>query len=191
MNTEYFDKFINYEHNGVKTRPKMFLNKFILSFENYKEKELWTIEYLPVIEKLFYDDIPNELFEEVIFPVLYKDYENNVELKKYIIKFGKSCSRNEKIWRSLGWELRYEIIEKLYELEPNNNEVIDVYLMLKIDDIKFRLHHPPHIILYGLEDCKELLNEIPFIKNLDRNKIYHEYISEFENKLKKQMEKLE
>ena len=188
MNIEYFYKYISYEYNGVKTRPKLFLNKFILSFANYKEKESWTIEYLPLLERYFDNYIPNELFEEIIFPVLSK-YIHTKEYKKYLIKFGKTFYRNKKVWWELGYELRKELIEEFYELEPDNDEIIDVYLEFKIDMIKWALHHWPDIIVGTLEECKEMLEEIPFIHKLDRNKIYQEYISDFEIKLKKWLEK--
>jgi hypothetical protein len=189
MNIGYFDKYINHEYNGVKIRPKLFLNKFVQSFENYKEKELWTIEYLPVFENYFNDYIPYELFEVVIFPVLFNGYKNNNELKKCLIKFGKNCVRNKNIWWKLGYEFRYEIIEKLFDLEPDNEEIIDTYLHLKIKDIEFRLHHPPHIIIYEKEIYTELLEEVSIINKLDRNKIYSEYINAYMNKLKKYFEK--
>jgi hypothetical protein len=87
-----------------------------------------------------------------------------------------------------------EIIKECYEIEPNNNDVIDKYLELKIRGINFGLHEWPTGILFGnnfatKDECKILLEEIPFLIRLDKNGKYYNYIKDYENNIKKYMKK--
>ena len=47
MNIEYYNKYLEYEEKGIKSKAKEYINNFINSFENNNEKNSWTIEYLP------------------------------------------------------------------------------------------------------------------------------------------------
>jgi hypothetical protein len=76
MKIEYFNEYVHYKNIGIKPKAKEFIDKFINSFENYMEKEQWTIEYLSKIEMDSNGRIRNELFEEIIFPVLFNGYNN-------------------------------------------------------------------------------------------------------------------
>ena len=87
MNIGYFNEYIKYEQMGLKSKTKECLKYFINSFENYKEKELWTIEYLPKLEFNENSRIRNELYEEIIFPVLLEGYNNkNIKLTIWMVK---------------------------------------------------------------------------------------------------------
>jgi hypothetical protein len=83
-----------------------------------------------------------------------------------------------------------------YNLDPKNNDVIDLYLKKSIEKINFSGHEWTSGILYGnsfatKDECKILLERTEFVKALDRNKKYTEDINEYENNIKEYMEKLE
>ena len=89
-----------------------------------------------------------------------------------------------------------QIIEECYENDPSNNEVIDRYLELKMDMISFSIHEWPYGILFGnnfatKEECELILEDIPLLYKLDRNKKHSEYINDYENKVKEYMIRLE
>jgi hypothetical protein len=194
MNIDYFNEFLRYEHNGIKAKAKECINKFIKSFENYREKELWAIEYLPRLEKNSNGRIRNELFEEILFPVLLNGYKNkNIELMIWLIKLNQNYYQNKRIWEQLNYKTTLEIVTECYDMEPNNEDVQDIYLEIKIEKMNYRIHEWPPYILFGnsvatQEECRKLLEEIPFIKRLDRNNKYWEYITEYEEIIKEYIE---
>lgn len=88
----------------------------------------------------------------------------------------------------------FEIMRECYEIDPQNNEITDLYLEFKIEWISYSIHEWPSGILLGndgatKEECIKLLEEVPFINKLDRNKKYSEYIKDYENKIKEYMER--
>jgi hypothetical protein len=102
MNIDYFNEYLHYENIGIKTKTKEYILKFTNSFENYYEKELWTLEYLPKLEYNSNGRIRNELFEEIVFPVLLNGYKNkNVSLMLWLVKLSQNYYQNHKIWEKL------------------------------------------------------------------------------------------
>jgi hypothetical protein len=197
MNIEYFNEYTYYKKMGIKPKTKEYIGKFISSFENFTEKELWTIKYLPVIELESNGRIRNELFEEIIFPVLWNGYKNkNISLIIWLAKLEQNYYQNDRIWKKMDYKTNMEIIMECYELDPYNNEVVDLYLEKLIEKIDFSIHEWPSGILYGnafatKEECKMLLERNKLIMKLDRNKKYEKYINEYENKIREYMEKTE
>ena len=138
----------------------------------------------------------NELFEEIIFPVLINGYNNkNVKLMIWLVILSQNYYQNERIWERMNYKTDYQIIKECYEIEPGNNEVIELYLKLEIEKINFSVHEWPYGILYGMnfatkEECKLLLEKTEFVKGLDRKKKYIDYISDYENKILEYMEEI-
>jgi hypothetical protein len=190
MNIEYFKEYQKYEQLGIKSKIKECLNNFINSFEKYYEKELWTIEYLPKLEFNKNGRIRNELFEEIIFPVLLEGYNNkNIKLIVWMVKLIQNLYQNNKLWKEINYASNLTLIRECYTLDPNSNEIIDLYLEIMIEKILFRIHEWPYGILIGntfaeKDECKKLLEEIPLLNKLDRNKKYNELIMEYENIIK-------
>jgi hypothetical protein len=196
MNMEYFNEYIHYKNIGIKSKAKEFIDKFVNSFENYEEQELWTIEYLPKLEMDSNGRIRNELFEEIIFPVLLNGYsKKDISLMVWLVKLNQNYYQNNRIWKKMNYKTKFEIITECYDIEPNNNEVIELYLEILIEKIDFSIHEWPFGILYGnsfatKDECKILLEKTKLIKELDRNKEYSEYINSYENKIKEYMGKI-
>jgi hypothetical protein len=190
MKIEYFNEYINYKNTGIKSKSKEFMDKFVNSFENYKEKEEWTSEYLPKLEADSNGRIRNELFEEVIFPVLFNGYnDKNISLMIWLAKLNQNYYQNNRIWEKLNYKTALEIIWECYDLEPDNNEVTELFLELMINKINFNMHEWPPYILFGnsaatKDECEILSGTIGFINKLDRNKKYSEYMLDCENKIK-------
>jgi hypothetical protein len=187
MDIEYFNEYLKYEQLGIKSKEKESLNNFISSFKNYDEKVLWTIEYLPKLKFNKNGRIRNELFEEVIFPVLLEGYNNkNIKLMIWMVKLNQNFTQNEKLWKKINYISNLSLIRECYEMEPDNTEIIDLYLETIIEKILFRIHEWPYGILIGntfaeKDECKKLLEEIPLLDKLDRNKKYSELIMEYES----------
>jgi hypothetical protein len=195
MEIEHFNSYLKYERMGIKAETKKQLHNFISSFENHEEKIVWTIEYLPKLEFNNNSRIRNELFEEIVFPVLLEGYTNkNVKLMVWMAKLIQNLYQNKKLWEKINYDSDLNIIRECYELEPDNNEISDLYLEIIIEKILYRIHEWPSGILIGntfaeKDECKRLLEEIPLLNKLDRNKKYYELVIEYENILKEQIKK--
>lgn len=197
MNIEFFNEYIHYQHKGLKDKAKEYVTKFIRSFENDAEKELWTKEYLPTLEFNCNCRIRNELFEEIVFPVLLNEYNHkDISSMIWLVKLEQNIITNNRILKRINYKTVWEIIRECYTIEPNNTEVTDLYLEYSIKQMDFCTHeyHCAGIILYGndiasKDECILLLEEIVFIKNtLDRNKKYAAFINLCEYAIKDYME---
>jgi hypothetical protein len=195
METKYYDEYRKYKKLGLRNEQKENIQKIIQSFMDFAEKQQWVIETLPKIEFDLNGRIRNELFEEIIFPVLLDGYnKRNINLMLWLVKLGQNYYQNKKIWEKLNFRTDMQIIKECYTLDPNNTEVMEKYLELEIRGINYSEHEWPYGILYGnnfatKDECKNILEEIPFIHKLDRNKKYEKYINEYENRVKEYMNK--
>jgi hypothetical protein len=195
MNIEFFNEYLKYEQLGIKSKTKECLHGFINSFENDSEKELWAIEYLPTLEFNKHGRIRNELFEEIIFPVLLKGYNNkNVKLMIWMVKLIQNLYQNSKLSKEINYASDLDLIRECYKLDPKDNEITDLYLEIIIKKIAYRIHEWPYGIIIGntfaeKDECKKLLEEIPLLNKLDRNKKYNEFIVEYENIIKEYMDR--
>ena len=195
MKIEHYKDFVRYRDQGLKEKATEAITQFIDSFENYEEKELWTIEYLPKLEKNIFGriEVRYELFEEIIFPVLLKGYnDKNVELMFWLAKLCQELYRNKKVWEKINRVTEGEILEECYHLEPDNEVIQKMLLGLKISEIDYSIHEWPAGILYGhngatIDECNIMLNELPLIKKLDKNNEHQELIQDFEDKMKEYM----
>jgi hypothetical protein len=198
MNINYFVEYENYKSKGIKATAKEYMQKFIKSFKNDTEKELWTIKYLSKLEINQKEPIVNDLFEGIILPVLITGYKNNnVNLIIRLIKLAHNYHQNKNIHKRIMEELNYkpwlEIIKECYSMEPNNKYIQEIYSEKLIGELDYSVHEFPYI-LYGnksatKENCKELLKEIKIIKELDKENKYEERIIEYENRIKEYMNK--
>ena len=193
MNIEYYFEYLHFKSIGIKPKIKEAIKKFIESFKNDSEKESWTIEYLPKLEFDSNGRIRNELFEEIIFPVLWNGYKNkNVSLMIWLVKLEQNYYQNTNIMKSMGYKSSNQIIRECYEIDPNNEEIIDLFLELELKWISYATHEWtdefPYILVGNdgatKEECKKLLENISFLHKLDRNKGYSKYINEYEKKIK-------
>jgi len=199
MKIEHYHDFLSYQSQGLKEKATETITKFINSFENDEEKELWVLEYLPKFEPNIYGTLRlrHELFEEIVFPVLLAGYNNkNVELMLWLAKLCQNLYQNEKIWEKINFKPEAVIIEECYNLDPDNEVIREKLLGLKIYQIDYHIHEWPAGILYGhngatIDECNILLDEIPLIRKLDTNKEHQEFIQDYEDKIKEYMERME
>jgi hypothetical protein len=195
MNIEYYNEYRYYKSMGIKSKTKECIEKFIHSFENYTEKESWTKEYLPKIEMDSNGRIRNELFEEIIFPVLWNGYNaKDIPSMMWLVKLEQNYYQNDRIGKKMNYKSSLKIIMECYEIDPNNSEVMEIYLEKLIERVNFSIHEWPSGVLFGMnfatkDECKILLERNELIRRLDVNRKYVEYIHDYENKTKEYMEK--
>jgi RAB protein geranylgeranyltransferase component A len=194
---DYYNEYLRHKQAGISRKTKEAVMKFIHSFENYAEKESWVMDYLSKPEYDSNGRIRNELFEEIIFPVLLNGYANkNVPLMIWLVKLNQNYYQNHRIWEKINYKTTLEIIMECYQLEPDNNEVTDMLLEVWIEQINFNIHEWPHGVLWGnsfatKDECISLLERVKFINRLDRDRKYSACLNDYENKVKEYMERKE
>jgi len=116
----------------------------------------------------------------------------------WLVKLEQNYHQNTSIGKLMGYKSSNQIIRECYEIDPNNEEIIDLFLELELKWISYAIHEWtdefPYILIGNdgatIEECQKLLGEIPFLHKLDRNKKYFNYINDYENKIKRNIEKL-
>ncbi|MDR2906207.1 MAG: hypothetical protein LBU73_09660 [Helicobacteraceae bacterium] len=191
MKIEYFNEYRKWENLGVREKTKAPLNNFIKSFENDAEKISWTMEFLSNLELnngRYY--IRNELFEEIVFPILFNGYKNgDVSLILRLIKLSSNLTANNKLWKKLDYKIRGDLISERYRLDPNNDEVLRLYLYKLEDGIEDCFRDYPDRINYGYyntaakDQCDLIMNAIKYMRKVDKNNKYGEFLNTCENKL--------
>ncbi len=196
MKNEKYYEFIELDKKGQKKEAKRILNEFISSFSSFEEKEKWTYDYLPSVETNHHSRIRHELYEKIIFPVLLEGFrKREVKAMHWIVKTRQNLFSAQDLYKEIEYKSPVEIIKECYALEPSNFEINEIYLEMKIDFISYSQHEWPSGILYGmigatLEECYEVKDELPLVRNLDKDKKYVEYINEYESKLDTYIERL-
>jgi tetratricopeptide (TPR) repeat protein len=187
----YFKEYKKYESAGLRAKAKEALCNFINSFECLAEKETWVDENVSKLELNGCSCVRYELFEEIIFPVLWKGYENkDIGRMKILAEMEQNCHQNERIREKMNNMTARDIIKECYRLDPNDREVQETYLNLEIHRISIGMHEMPIGILFDdpdnwEEECRQTLNgEIPFIRKLDTENKYQDVINEYENALR-------
>ena len=199
MDIEFFNKYLASIKNKDRIMAKKHIDKFIKSFANYEEKEAFTKVYLSDLEKREYKHIRHELFVNIVFPVLLNGYNNKdiqsmIWITKFIYDFYNHDSLCKQNGFYIGYELRHKhkmLLEECYEIAPDNEEVYKLYVEMKIEDINSSIYW----INSGKKgighNVNSLLDMINVFKNIDKNKIYENIITECENKAKEYVNAIE
>jgi len=195
MNFEYYQEFLMCQSKGLKQQSKDALERFICSFSDFSEKQTWVTENLSDLEVHSNGRLRNELFEELVFPVLADGYKNKqVHLMIWLVKFSKNLYQNQPLWHKIHGVTPYEIIRECYDLEPENTEIRDLCLQLGLEGIQYAIHEWPCGILLGpdgatKEACQAELVNVNFLRTLDHSGKYESQLADYENKLHEYMKR--
>ena len=201
---------------GSKNDSFDLIDKFLSSFENDLEKDLWTKEYLNDFKLKIPEDgrIKNDffiyLFERIIAPVIIKGVKNKIP---YFMLWAYKLYGNFLFTRTdyykamgfnglidaIGYKSHHYLLLDLYKIAPENNEVEKLYFDTRIRQMKRSLWNNSKIFInwnpeyakgMTCDDCQKILNEIKILNNIDKNKEYNDFLTNYENNLNKVMEKL-
>jgi len=213
MNIEFFNEFSKLNRKGLKAEAMECMNKFINSFENDVEKELWTKEYLPKMTITKDGRINNEavfkLFEIVMYPVLLNGYkEKNSYFTKWLIKLDVNSTyfKNKEMSNlyinlsRIGAAIKnfQQLYIDLYKMDSENPEIQDIYFNRRISNLKSSIYIMPSIYIkwkpsyagMTVEECNEELEDVKILLKLDKKQEYETFLKNYESNLHKYLEKI-
>ena len=192
MDIEFYNKYLASIKSKDRITAKKHMDKFIKSFANYEEKEAFTKLHLSELENKGYWHIRHELFVNIVFPVLLNGYNNkNIESMIWIIKFIHIFWNHKILWEQIGKKEKEAILNECYEIDPNNDEVNKMYMEMKIKYINNKIYWMNERKKDINRDGNRLLEMINNFKNIDKNKVFENTITECENIVKEYIEIIE
>ena len=190
MNNELYKQYKQYEALGLKDKAKMAVNEFIKSFQSEKEKEEWVNKNFDNLETNRHSRIRHEIFEEIIFPVLMKQYqERNLNGMLRLAQSIQNLYSCEALHQKTGYLTEGQICKDAFTLFPSSDEARRMYLKTKIKYFEYSIHEWPSGILWGndgasLEEVKELEKSLKETSSLDKEGNHKSFLEDYEEKLK-------
>ncbi len=175
MNRTYYEEYLNFQNQGLKTKATDSLRKFIDSFQE-EEKEEWVWSNLGKLGGSHGGTIRHEIFRDIIFPVLKNGYlRNDPKALIWLYQCWGNVCQDKKIFLQIN-DYPYNWFKKYLELNPDNKKIKEKLLEIICADLRYRTHHAGRIIIYRPDDSanelRELLDDLELGKNLDEEKKY-------------------
>lgn len=189
MNIEHYEAFLKHEEKGLKKQASESIRAFISSFENIEDTENWVWENLPKLKKNNHSRIRHEIFNDLVYPILKRGYENDdFASTLWLGKLAQNIYQAQKIHKELNWVSAIALYQKSHALDPTNDEARLCLLKATIDRLAYSEHEWPSCILYGndcatLEECDDINAAVQQARQLDKEQNYREFIKQFVEKL--------
>lgn len=197
MNQDLYEVFKQFQLSGCRAEAKEAVNKFILSFGSSEEKENFTRWFF---ENDFRGEkIRHELYSCILFPVLMDGYGKRdpwsmlqlarTEQNIFQVESGQHKNKRQPESYTFSGLTKLALLCEYNRLVPTDSAARIELVMAKIDWFRYCEHEWPSGILYGLNgatevECREILDEVSFVRDLDIEQNYMEYFNQFEKKVR-------
>jgi hypothetical protein len=194
MNTEHFKRFKDLLERGQRAEAASAIREFVASFSTLEEKSIWSREHLSGIHSK--EKIRHELYEGVIFPALLDGYKRAEPWSLlWLARTSQYLYRSESLWSQVDGKTSTQLLKAYLELCPDDEEVRSELLSKMIDWMRYSIHEWPAGILYdcngaSIDQCKEIVDELGEIRQLDTDQIYTEFFADFESKVHEYIDRL-
>jgi len=190
MDINKFNQYKDFKSKDLKKKATVALKSFIDSIKSEEELESWTISYLNSIPKGSHEILRHELFEQVIFPVLLKGY-NNKDLWSHLVlaRFIQNLYQSKSMHQKIDNKSDHEILKECLKIDPTHIESRERLLNVQIRWFEYCEHEWPSGILYGTngatkQQVEEILLELDQARSLDEDKKHKQFFDSFEKKIK-------
>ena len=190
MNADLYEQFLLLKNSGRKSEAKVALDSFIASFETPEEKKTWVSSFLN--EGNYGHKIRHEIYEKLIYPVLLAGYlERDVDSIIWLVKTVDNLYEVKPLHPALEHQTDFSFLQEAYTIKPNE-QTSQLLLNRLLSWFSISQHEWPSGILYGMngasrEECKEILCDVEFARQLDIKKKHGSYLSDFEMKVREYM----
>lgn len=180
MKIEHYHRFIRAKELGLAADAKKHIRAFVASFASFEEKRDWTAQFFEAQKNV--RGIRHELYADVIFPVLLEGYKR----KDYWAWFwlAKTISNLygcKSLHRHIEYQTDRDLLVECYAHDPDNNAVRRLLLQSFIRAFEYAVHEWPSGILYApTETPQGFLDDVRFIRDLDIEGRYREFLNEVE-----------
>ncbi|MEH1787339.1 hypothetical protein [Nostoc sp.] len=189
MKLEYYEQYLHSKTVGLHSQAKQNLKWFIASFASMTEKQQWTRQFLETQKYEYGNKISYELYEEVVFPALFRGYQNrDFWSALWLARTAQNLYKVKHLHEQINFKTDYELLKECYLLDRSNSDVHKDLLSVQIRWLQYCIHEYPTGILYGvngatIDECHEILSEIEFIRELDVEKIHEKFLNEVQSKV--------
>lgn len=178
---------------GLRKEATAPLHAFIDSFSTLEEKAAWTKSYLEYRQSD--RTIRHELYEHVVFPVLLNGYAlRDIWSIRWLARTKQNFYRCKKLWYQVDLESVYQLLREHVSAYPDDESRQEI-LQYMISIFSYAIHEWPTGILCGtngasLEDCQELLDEVKYVRNLDKRQMYSDFLLSVEGAVREYVGRL-
>jgi len=164
-------------------------------YEGYlAEREQWTRTFLKT--HTYGARVRHEIYAELIFPVLLAGSKRNDAWSLYWL--AGTCQNlysAHSLYELIKFKRKTDLLKDAYAIDRASTEVREALLKSLLDDFAYASHEWPAAILWSPEratpdQCIEIMSEVAFARELDREYAYALSIDEFESKVKQYKERL-
>ena len=193
MNADLYEQFVSLKDLGKKTEAKAASDLFIASFETLEDKRVWVYSFLEAGE--YRNRIRHEIYENLVYPVLLDGYlKRDATSVAWLARTASNLYAIKSPHPLLKHKTDFALFKEAYGLEPNERIGADLLNTL-INGFSFSQHEWPAGILDGInganiEQCEDILQDVKFARNLDHQRKYEGYLSEFEAKVHEYIKRL-
>ena len=187
MDERLYSLFLAELAAGRKAEAKVAVERFVSSFGDIEEKQLWTQHYLPSLPPGAI--VRHELFESLIFPVLLSGYEKREPFSMlWLAKLAQNLYRAKRLHAQLSWVTDEELLKEAYALAPHSEEIQVALLEALIAKFCYLGHEWPSGILYAPHGVWQtqywnLMEEVRLARTVDTTQKYVDNLTEFEQKV--------
>jgi hypothetical protein len=194
MNLGLYENYLALLAKGRRKEAGLLLDAFLQSFSAFEEREHWTRSFLKT--HTYGKRVRHELYAELIFPVLLAGSQRRDALSLYwLAGTSQNLYRARRLHEQIQFRGEISLLKEAYAVDPSSSEVREALLRSLLDYFRHAAHEWPAGILWGmdgatLDQCKEIVSEVTFSRELDRECVHTLSIDEFESKLKQYQDRL-
>jgi hypothetical protein len=187
MEPSHFDRFERALTTGARALAAEELKAFIESFKSLEEKTTWSRSYLE--RRQFGRKIRHELYEHVIFPVLFAGYQKSDPWSlRWLEWTAQNLYQSEHLWAQVDMKTAYAFAKQLLSVCPEDDETRKRVLSHQLAWFQYCAHEWPAGILHGhdsatLEECEQILGEVASAVLLDTEGLHLEFMADFRRKV--------
>jgi hypothetical protein len=150
MDVTIYNQFLAEQKAGLRKQAKISISRFIESFADQTEMETWTQQFLSTLRPG--EVVRHELYEAVIFPVLFAGFERRDAWSLYwLAETERNLSKAPHLLRSIGSPPSEQLFKEAYALAPSSYEIRRGLLRDLLRRFDFMAHEWPSAILYPPE----------------------------------------
>ena len=192
MKTELYQRYLAHRTAGRKRDASDTIREFVASCTGPQDRQEWVRQFLE--DGGHEHRIRHEVYESLVFPVLLDGYVRRDFWSIYwLAKTASSLYAASSLHAQLEYKAERQLFREAFEIQPTG-EVRRCLLEAYVAEFSYSQHEWPAGILYGtdgatLEECKEILRDIDFVRTLDDGSNEH-FLKEYEERVHTYRERL-
>jgi hypothetical protein len=174
---ELWLRYVDQEVQGVRKRALGTLGQFTTALRAADQplRDRWARQFLQQkLEEGLGVPLRTPLFEEILFPLLVKDYRSgDCHAAKWLAQLGQVLIQARPCWEAMGRPSTGELWREAYRRNPDDEQVRKELIDVIASHIRYTLHELPAGVLFGAngatsDECIVLQGDLDEFKALLR-----------------------